>query len=57
MTMDLFQLIYIFASLFLILFFFKKKGIRPCFDQVPFILIQWSENNNCLVCKIWGVSD
>ena len=45
--------------LFLFFFLFLKKseyisGIRPCFDQLPFLLIQLSENDNCLACKIWG---
>ena len=22
--------------------------------DLAFLLIQWSENDNCLVCKIWG---
>ena len=31
--------------------------VRPyCFDQLPYFLIQWSENDNWLVCKIWEVS-
>ena len=50
---------YIYICVVYSYFFFLKKseyisGIRPCFDQLPFLLIQLSENDNCLACKIWG---
>ena len=31
-------------------------AFRPDLEQLPFLLIQWLENNNCLVCKQCAIS-